>query len=350
MATVRERRGKFGTTYRVEVCVGGVRKSATFDKRADAYIWADATEAALRAGEALPGETAPPGDRDFVQACDEYQAALERRTKLSPATKRMYYFCASRMRSAFAGRRLSDITADDLQRWCDSRLEKIGSSSIRQDFSWLRGLYKHARLEWGMTIPCPLNDVAAPPPPRHREMELSREEIQRLLDYCCDAPTPLLYSYAHLLLLTGMRPSEAATLTWEQVRLEERRILLTKTKTGRSRNVPLARQAVELLKRLRTEMPGAMLFFQDGSVVPRIASDHFASQFKRTVKRAGLEGRGITLYALRHICASYLSMAEVDLNTIRDILGHTGISTTLRYTHLNDQHKLAAVEKLDALG
>lgn len=60
--------------------------------------------------------------------------------------------------------------------------------------------------------------------------------------------------------------------------------------------------------------------------------------------------RGITLYSLRHIAASYLAMRGVDLNTVREILGHTGISTTLRYTHSNDQHRLAAIDKLGNLG
>ena len=349
MATVRERRGKFGTTYRAEICVRGERRSATFDKRSAAYAWAEATESALRRGEALPGE-APPGDHDFVAAVDRYQAALEAKPKLSDASKRMYYFCASRLRRAFSGRTLATITRDDVERWRDKRLESVGPASIRHDYVFLRGLYRHARLEWGLDIPCPADDVPAPAPPRNREMRLSPAEITRLLDYCCDSRTPLLYSYARLLLLTGMRPSEAATLRWSQVRTTERRIELPHTKTGRPRNVPLALPAVDLLQRLRLEMHGEMLFFADPVAMPRIASDHFSSQFSRAVRRAGLAGRGITLYALRHIAASYLVMGGVDLATVREILGHTSIQTTTRYTHATDGHRLAAIERLAGLG
>ena len=319
---------------------------ATFDTKSQAHAWAEATERALRAGEALPGE-APPGDRDFVAAVDEFQSVLEKRERLSAASKYMYFHAAGRLRKAFSGKTLAGLTRDDVERYRDRRLEEVGASTIRHDFVFLRQLYKHARLDWGISLPCPIDDVAAPPPPQNREVDISPAEISRLLDFCCASAAPLLYSYAHLLLLTGMRPSEAASLRWDQVRLEERRIVLTKTKTGKRRNVPLARAAVEQLERLRTEMPGPMVFFADEDDMPEPPSNHFASQFKKAATRAGL--RGITLYSLRHIAASYLAMRGVDLNTVREILGHTGISTTLRYTHSNDQHRLAAIDKLGNL-
>lgn len=56
------------------------------------------------------------------------------------------------------------------------------------------------------------------------------------------------------------------------------------------------------------------------------------------------------MHDLRHTAASYLLMAGVDLRTLADILGHSTMQMVQRYTHLLDDHKLKAVDRISTLG
>ena len=69
----------------------------------------------------------------------------------------------------------------------------------------------------------------------------------------------------------------------------------------------------------------------------------------RVVKKAGLEGRGITPHTLRHTFATHLIRNGTDIRTVQELLGHSDIQTTARYLHSDTRTKQTAVSKLDGL-
>ncbi len=73
----------------------------------------------------------------------------------------------------------------------------------------------------------------------------------------------------------------------------------------------------------------------------------FKNSFSKAVKRAGL--KNVTPHVLRHTFASHLVMNGVDLPTVKELLGHQSITTTMIYSHLSDEHKAKAVNKLSWL-
>lgn len=70
----------------------------------------------------------------------------------------------------------------------------------------------------------------------------------------------------------------------------------------------------------------------------------FKTSFNKAVKRAGL--KNVTPHVLRHTFASHLVMNGVDLPTVKELLGHKSITTTMIYAHLSSEHKERAIKKL----
>ena len=65
------------------------------------------------------------------------------------------------------------------------------------------------------------------------------------------------------------------------------------------------------------------------------------------LKRANI--KDFHFHDLRHTFASQLVMSEVDLTTVKELLGHKDIKMTLRYAHLAPEHKMEAISEFDII-
>lgn len=112
------------------------------------------------------------------------------------------------------------------------------------------------------------------------------------------------------------------------------------------------------------ELKAALLFLRDNYVSPhdKISprQDHqkiyffcnqdgspigsFKTTFYKTARKAGL--KNVTPHTIRHTFASHLVMSGVDLPTVKELMGHKSIVTTMIYAHLSDEHKAHAIKKL----
>lgn len=143
-------------------------------------------------------------------------------------------------------------------------------------------------------------------------------------------------------LNTGMRRSEQFTLKWSQVDLERRLVTLLKTKSGKPRHIPLNAVAVAAFRSLQQDGQG-----KASPVFPGRAGEAVSGPrgwFEAAVTRAGL--KDYTWHCNRHTFASRLVMADVNLRTVADLMGHQGIQMTMRYSHLAPEHKASAVDRL----
>ncbi len=166
-------------------------------------------------------------------------------------------------------------------------------------------------------------------------------------------------------LYTGLRLSNIATLTWANIDLPNQEICIATGKTGRQIILPLVKpllRHVEMLPAL--DDPNAPLF--PAAFASRQRSQYtgtLSNQFYRILVAAGLAPRrshsstgkgrdgkrqlgGLSFHCLRHTATSLLKNAGVSDVVARDIIGHDSAAVNANYTHIDQQTKREALEKL----
>ena len=115
----------------------------------------------------------------------------------------------------------------------------------------------------------------------------------------------------------------------------------TYAKSGKTRHIPLNSEALDVLKSWRQQTDSVNLVFPNKNGAP---FDNVKKAWTGILSEAKITN--FRWHDMRHHFASRLVMADVDLNTVRELLGHADMTMTLRYAHLAPEHKANAVEKL----
>ena len=147
-------------------------------------------------------------------------------------------------------------------------------------------------------------------------------------------------------LKTGLRRSELLSLEWTDIVLESSSQIYVRgqnTKNSQSRVVPLNDEAVSILKdwKVFCEASPVKSDLVFANPVSGKQMTEIGSAWDRVLKKAGIDA--FRFHDLRHTFASKLAKKGVDLNTIRELMGHADITMTLRYAHLSPGHLSDAV-------
>lgn len=234
--------------------------------------------------------------------------------------------------------KLSQISFQLIEQYKQERSKVVKPPTVNVELKVLKALYNFA-MKCGCAKENPASQV-----PFFREVEkkprfLKEEEIENLLSNS-NGLYPVLYTF----LKTGLRKSELVNLRWEDIDFRRKCMRIEsnedwRTKTGNTREIPIADDLVRILNKLPKTSDYVFLNSNGNKY-----GFHLTERVKRLAKSIGISN--MTVHALRHTFISHLVMNGVDLVSIKELAGHSDIKTTMRYAHLAPGHLRKSIDKL----
>ncbi|MBN1273888.1 MAG: tyrosine-type recombinase/integrase [Candidatus Aminicenantes bacterium] len=277
-----------------------------------------------------------PKKTKFLDFAEQYVENYAKVNKRSWKTDECYL---QGMMQYFSKYYLDEITSLHIEKYKVYRLKQnVRPSTVNRCLAILRKMFNLA-VEWDLLKISPMRKIKFYSEKDNlKERILTKDEETRLLEESAEHLKPILI----VALNTGMRRGEILNLKWNQVDLKRKTIRVEETKSGKMRfisvNTPLLH---ELQKHQSTKSTSDYLFINPKTGKPLTS---VKTAFKAACRRAGIFN--LRFHDLRHTFASRLVERGIDLITVKELLGHSSVKITERYTHSQQERKIQAVEAL----
>lgn len=236
----------------------------------------------------------------------------------------------------------SVVTQSDIRAHIASRHRQgMGSSSLQRELSAIRSFYGFLLKNRCADIN-PAQYVKAPKQVKNLPKTLDVDQINGLLEAGASSVLEIRdVAMFELFYSSGLRLSELTALNLEDIDLHDQALLVRSGKGGKSRLLPIGTKAIAALNRwLQQRMkntPTSELAVFVTTRGKRLGQRSVELRLALWCKKKGI-AEHIHPHMLRHSFASHLLEASQDLRAVQELLGHSNISTTQIYTHLDFQH------------
>lgn len=148
---------------------------------------------------------------------------------------------------------------------------------------------------------------------------------------------------------TGVRLEEAANLKVEDIDSKNMCIHLKQGKGNKDRKLLLSPRCLTTLREYYRYHRPKVFIFEGTKPGKKMHNRSLGHAITMALKAGGLHGKGYSAHTFRHSFATHLLDAGADLHTIKELLGHSKIETTMIYLHLQSKKRLSLISPLDAL-
>jgi len=243
---------------------------------------------------------------------------------------------------------LKDVLAEHIEQIKKSLLDAQKSPrTIQYCLATFRQTWNHARLAGRITGDSPTKTVKIPKFDNKRQRYLTPAECDSLLAELKNR-SDTVYRLALLSLDTGMRFSEIAGLQWQNVDLVKKILSLMDTKSGKNRTVYMTDRVKVMLSGMPKAGPNALVFPGQNGKMKEIG-DAFRNAVDKLSLNKGIDDDRMkcVFHSLRHTHASRLLESGADIYRVKELLGHSAVTTTERYSHITADRLRSAVKSME---
>ena len=251
---------------------------------------------------------------------NEYIQYLVYTKGYSENTARLYDITLHSFAKAMQGRKWSEITAEDISNYLIiKKTAGASNNTIVANISAIRGLYNWMMRNYPLQEN-PARFIESPKKEKTIPHVLNAEDIIKAVQL---EKNPDIKLSIMLMASTGMRVSETRTLTYEQINMSTAQAVV-KGKGKKERTIFFPSYIIEAIK-LRGK--------QEGEIFEGWQDREYRYAIYLAFDRIGVK---MSPHLLRHTFASNAINRGMRLDVLREILGHTSISTTQIYMHTNN--------------
>ncbi len=282
MATFRKRNSKWQVQIRLN---GHKAKNRTFLRKVDAKRWAHQTEIEIQHGLFAD-------KLEIFNKTTLGDLILRYRDTVTPNKKGKVnetIVLNALLRRSFSQKNLTELSPQDFAKFRDERSRVVRAPTLNHELTYLSHVYRLAKLKWGIPIENPLEGIRRPKADPARARRLLDGEWNLLMVEAANCRNKLIQPIIQLAVETGMRRSEILNIRGGDIDEDNAVLLVTESKNGYSRKIPLTEKALLILS---TQSPDI-----DGRLFP-IPFESFSSAWDRLVKRAGI--KDLHFHDLRH--------------------------------------------------
>ncbi len=252
--------------------------------------------------------------------------------------ERLQTFCNTRQLSQW-----TDLQATDIRQYIAIRHRNgIGSKTLQRELSSIRSFYNYL-LKQKLAVLNPAKQIQAPKQARKLPKTLNVDQISGMLDQNSESIIEVRdLAIFELFYSSGLRLSELSGLDLADIDCDNRTLRVRFGKGGKQRDLPIGSKAAKaLLKWLEHRPDSGIPALFVSSRGTRLSQRSIELRLANWCQKIGLPEH-VHPHMLRHSFASHLLESSGDIRAVQELLGHSNISTTQIYTHLDFQH-LAAV-------